>query len=365
MKNKIDWLIIVSDDGVFGGAEHIQLQITEYLVRENNRCMVYFLKNTRYGKWDHLSKKCQLIYSPFSSYFLGYIYLIPFIIKTSLSGQIKRAFSSQTLINAMLGLMKKIGVLGKTKIIVRESTSVFKQIKGLKATRYKMGYVIGYQKIDSIIFQTAIMKSNLLEEVPSLKNKKGLFVLSNPLNIELIQKKSLENFKYQSGKEFIVAAGRLVNVKGFDILIHAFNTLKDDFPKLELWILGEGVLRDELELLSTSLNISDRIKLIGYVDNPYPYFKHAKACVVSSRVEGFPNVLLQMMTCNNKVISTLCAGDIENINGIYKSQTENAEELSKQIFNSLTENTDDNRNKFDAFLKKRTFKKYMDSIMQM
>ena len=317
MKNKIDWLIIVSDDGVFGGAEHIQLQITEYLVRENNRCMVYFLKNTRYGKWDHLSKKCQLIYSPFSSYFLGYIYLIPFIIKTSLSGQIKRAFSSQTLINAMLGLMKKIGVLGKTKIIVRESTSVFKQIKGLKATRYKMAYVIGYQKIDSIIFQTAIMKSNLLEEVPSLKNKKGLFVLSNPLNIELIQKKSLENFKYQ------------------------------------------------LELLSTSLNISDRIKLIGYVDNPYPYFKHAKACVVSSRVEGFPNVLLQMMTCNNKVISTLCAGDIENINGIYKSQTENAEELSKQIFNSLTENTDDNRNKFDAFLKKRTFKKYMDSIMQM
>ena len=175
MKNKIDWLIIVSDDGVFGGAEHIQLQITEYLVRENNRCMVYFLKNTRYGKWDHLSKKCQLIYSPFSSYFLGYIYLIPFIIKTSLSGQIKRAFSSQTLINAMLGLMKKIGVLGKTKIIVRESTSVFKQIKGLKATRYKMAYVIGYQKIDSIIFQTAIMKSNLLEEVPSLKNKKGLF----------------------------------------------------------------------------------------------------------------------------------------------------------------------------------------------
>lgn len=365
MKKEIDWLIIVSDDGLFGGAEQIQLQVTEYLINEDYNCKVYFLKNTRFGRWDHISGKCDLGYSPFSSYFLGYLYLIPFIIKISRRNRIQRAFSSQTLINAMLGFLKKIKVLSTTKLIVRESTSVFKQLSGLKAKRYKMAYFLGYDKIDSIIFQTEVMKRNLLEEIPKLKNKTGLYVLKNPINLESIEEKSREDLKLDFDKEFIVAAGRLVEVKGFDILIQSFNKIKDNFPGLELWILGEGLLRGELQMLINNLNLTDRVKLIGYVVNPYPYFKQAKACAISSRVEGFPNVLLQMMACNNNIISTLCAGDIEQICGIYKCQPENESDLAKQLFNCLKTNNKSNRTKFNEYLKKRTFKSYMEEVHKM
>tara|TARA_R110000751_G_scaffold210384_1_gene314123 strand:+ start:36678 stop:37775 length:1098 start_codon:yes stop_codon:yes gene_type:complete len=365
MKKNIDWLIIAFGDTVYGGAEQLQMQVTEYLIKENYNCTVYFLKRTGYGSWDHLSNKCNMVYSPFSNSFLSYLYIVPFIIKTVRNNHIHRTFSSQTLINSMLGLLKKLRILPSTKIIARESTSVFKQMKGVKAERYRMAYLLGYEKIDSVIFQTEIMKTNLLEEIPRLKNKSGLYVLKNPINIESIEKKSIIIPPFNVEKEFLVAAGRLADVKGFDILIRSFNKIKDIFPKMELWILGDGMLRDDLQTLINNLNIEDKVKLIGFVDNPYPYFKYAKACVISSRIEGFPNVLLQMMACNNKVVSTLCAGDIKYIDGVYKCQTENEDDLVKQICNSLNEDTEHNRAIFDTFLEKRNFKNYMDQILKM
>lgn len=365
MRNKIDWFIVVSDDGGFGGAEYIQLQIAEYLISENYTCTIYFLTNTRYGKWDHLSNKSRLVYSPFSSYFLGYLYLIPFIINTAIKNRIQWTFSSQTLVNAMLGIMKKLRVLKRAKIVVRESTSVFKQIKGLKALRYRLAYNFGYSKVDYVIFQTELMKNDLLKEFPWMSSNMNLLVLGNPINLELVRKKSLESFNFHLEKKFIVAAGRLINVKGFDILIDSFHKIKNNFPNLELWILGEGILREELQAQVENLGLNNRVKLIGHVDNPYPYFKMAQSCIISSRVEGFPNVLLQMMVCNTNVISTLCAGDIKNINGIFKCKTENIDDLAQQITKSLTTNTSNNRQLFDTFLEKRTFKGYLDTIINL
>ena len=365
MKKEIDWLIIVFGDTVYGGAEQLQMQVTEYLVKENYNCTVYFLKRTGYGSWDHLANKCHLVYSPFSNNVLSYLHIIPFVLKTLRKNQIHRTFSSQTLINAMLGLLKKLRILPTTKIIARESTSVFKQMKGIKAERYRMAYLLGYEKIDSVIFQTETMKNNLLEKIPGFKNKKGLYVLKNPINIESIEKKSIESPPFDVEKEFLVAAGRLIDVKGHDILIRSFHKIEEIFPKMELWILGDGILRDELQILINNLKLQDKVRLIGFVDNPYPYFKYAKACVISSRIEGFPNVLLQMMACNDKVVSTLCAGDIKYIDGIYKCQTENMDDLAKQIYNCLNEDTEHNRAIFDAFLEKRTFKNYMDEILKM
>src|SRR5690606_38819721 len=144
MKKNIDWLIIAFGDTVYGGAEQLQMQVTEYLVKENYNCTVYFLKRTGYGSWDHLANKCHLVYSPFSNNVLSYLHIIPFVLKTLRKNQIHRTFSSQTLINAMLGLLKKLRILPTTKIIARESTSVFKQMKGIKAERYRMAYILGY-----------------------------------------------------------------------------------------------------------------------------------------------------------------------------------------------------------------------------
>ena len=62
-------------------------------------------------------------------------------------------------------------------------------------------------------------------------------------------------------------------------------------------ILGDGPLRTELEALIVGLDLSKRVSLLGYVKNPLKYFSRADVFVLSSHVEGLPNVLVEAMMC--------------------------------------------------------------------
>jgi glycosyltransferase involved in cell wall biosynthesis len=103
----------------------------------------------------------------------------------------------------------------------------------------------------------------------------------------------------------LVAAGRLAPWKGFVDLIHAVKevTLK---RQIRLLILGDGPQRPELDKLIFELGLSDSVSLLGYVENPLKYFARADVFVLSSHVEGLPNVLVEAMMCGCTPVSTDC-----------------------------------------------------------
>jgi glycosyltransferase involved in cell wall biosynthesis len=103
----------------------------------------------------------------------------------------------------------------------------------------------------------------------------------------------------------IVAAGRLAPWKGFADLIRAM-TLVNANRRVRLLILGDGPLRNELQSLITELDLNDSVRLQGYVDNPLKYYMHADVFVLSSHVEGLPNVLVEAMMCGCTPVSTDC-----------------------------------------------------------
>ncbi|MDO9010558.1 MAG: glycosyltransferase [Gallionella sp.] len=103
----------------------------------------------------------------------------------------------------------------------------------------------------------------------------------------------------------LVAAGRLASWKGFADLIRAMAVLSRR-RRVRLLILGDGPLRPELEALIVELNLSDVVSLLGYVENPLKYFVHADVFVLSSHVEGLPNVLVEAMMCGCTPVSTDC-----------------------------------------------------------
>ena len=104
----------------------------------------------------------------------------------------------------------------------------------------------------------------------------------------------------------IAAVGRLEHQKGFDTLIAAFAILAQDRPDCTLDIWGEGPQREELERQAEHLGIADRVTLRGLSDRPGGWIRQCDVFVLSSRYEGFPNVLGEAMAAGLPTVASNC-----------------------------------------------------------
>ena len=361
MKNTFDYLTVIPTDSLGGGAEQLLYNLIQYNAKIGKKCRVIFLSKKTSKAWETLENQSKISYLPFKSVYLGYLFIMPLLIYLSFTNNVKYTLTSQTLINAMMGFLKKIRVFKKTKIIARESNSIFHLLNGNKLKMYSLAYKIGYSHVDLVICQTEYMQIELLKEVPWIKHK--TIFLNNPVNIDLINEKSKESIDNIPKGKYIIAAGRLSPVKGFDILIYSFKILLKKFPELNLVILGTGTELSNLKEIISKENLNNNnIVLQGFVNNVYPYFKNATMCVLSSRIEGFPNVLLQMMSQNNKVVSTKSAGGIDKVPGVFTCEINDVKGLATAMENCLLSETNINRTLFDEDLKSRTLENFMHLI---
>ena len=349
-------LIVLPTDNL-GGAEKVLKMIARHYINNAN-VSVFFLQKRSTSLWDDLliNKNITLDYGKSKSSGLGLISLMFFVFKYR---KFHSIFSSQTIINGFIGLFIKLRLIESRYFIARESTTVFSRFSGIKLFKYRLIYYLGYRSVDLLICQTELMKVEFKKNLPFISKKMKIKSIPNPVNLE----KTLQpNSDFIFSEDFIVAAGRLIEEKGFDILIHAFNLLQNDYSNLKLLILGEGPLRSQLETQIRTLNLSEKVFLPGKVSNVRTYFNSARACVVSSRIEGFPNVLLEMMSQNTNVVSTKCAGGIEELEGVFVVEVNDITRLVEQIKIIFDSDTSLNRILFDKELKSRNIENFMNKI---
>ena len=125
----------------------------------------------------------------------------------------------------------------------------------------------------------------------------------NLVSFDDIKQQASEVYEHQ--RPYIVALGRLADVKRLDLLVDAYSksTLQEG---CDLLLIGEGEMRFALEQQIEDLGLTDKVILTGSQSNPFSYLNNAEFLVLSSRTEAFPMVLIESLVLSCPVVATDC-----------------------------------------------------------
>lgn len=247
--------------------------------------------------------------------------------------QLIRQIRPQLILSGMahlnfLVLLLKLFYPRGVKVLVRQNGGLPANSLGFTAA-----YRLLYPLADGIIAQSEAMAAEI----------------SNRLRIDTAKVRPLHNpivfpvdhahSQSSDGTFRLLAVGRLVQEKGFDLLLHAFAKLQQKYPSLRLTIAGEGSERARLEQLIESLGVNQYAELVGYLDEPFELIK-CNLFLLSSRSEGMPNALLEAAARGLPIVATPCSRSVTDLlsdkTGVWLAESVSVEALEASITTALS-----------------------------
>lgn len=181
-----------------------------------------------------------------------------------------------------------------------------------------------YLKYDDIVCVSQQAAKSFKEKLSIDSNVK---VIYNLCSIEKIKQQSKELMEDSFDFGFnVILVGRLVDeIKGIKRTARVFKRLYDEGIDVGLYIVGDGVDKENIEKYISNNKISN-VKLLGFQKNPYKYINAADLLICSSYYEGYNLTVAEALLLNVPVLSTKCTGPAEILdNGQYGMLVENSE----------------------------------------
>lgn len=171
---------------------------------------------------------------------------------------------------------------------------------------------IGYRLADGVITTSEGVADDLVRAFGVARDR--IRVVHNPVRIDAVEKAAAEALDPAHERVWshpaIVAAGRLADAKNYPLMLDALALLRRRVPA-RLFILGagdrEGAMREQID----RLGLAGDVVLCGFQPNPWKYIARADVFALTSRYEGFGNVLVEAMACGVPVVATASPGTRE------------------------------------------------------
>ena len=136
-------------------------------------------------------------------------------------------------------------------------------------------------------------------------------VVGNPVDVAAVTAAATESLAPEDEARWvrpvIVAAGRLADAKNYPLLIEALARLRVTIPA-RVFVLGQGDRGDALRQLAQECGVDEAIVWCGFQANPWKFMARADVFALTSRYEGFGNVLIEAMACGTPVVATRSPG---------------------------------------------------------
>lgn len=189
-----------------------------------------------------------------------------------------------------------------------------------------------YPKAHSVVSLTPDTEAWIDRHIPGCK----LAVIPNAVRWPMGATDPVVEPPARNGRLRLLAVGRLHPQKGFDLLIQAFAEIAPYLPLWDLVILGEGDERSALQERIDHLGLTERISMPGRVGNMGDWYLASDLYVLSSRVEGLSNTLLEAMASGLPAVAFDCetgprAIIRDGIDGVLVRPVEDAEILAAHL----------------------------------
>lgn len=153
---------------------------------------------------------------------------------------------------------------------------------------------------DKIVVISEVTKNTLKNLFGITKN---VVKISNSVDGEKIKFLSEKTVKIPE-KTLFTTLGRLDYNKNQILLLKAVREVKKYYDDFIIYILGDGDERLKLERYINDNKLNENVRILGFVENPYPYIKNSVATILTSLSEGFSLALVESVMLNTPIIST-------------------------------------------------------------
>lgn len=237
--------------------------------------------------------------------------IFSFIRLNSALNEIKPDILLSTLNGSIISsYLSKLIFRNKVFWIIREANIVNDfSVKTIKQFFIRTLVKLSYRKCNRVIANSEDTKKSLIKQF-SIDSKK-IHIIENPVISECFHKKNRIKDAYLK----IINVGRLVEQKNQIALIHLADLLvnKFDFRHFEICIYGQGPLYDNLQHLINEKKLNEFVYLRGFCNNLDEIYSSSDLFILTSKWEGFGNVIVESLSYGVPVFSYNCPGGPKEI----------------------------------------------------